>query len=423
MTEPTTTREPTGAADAAPERGNRLPTLLLIAAALALAIATGNLRWETVVTIVLFVVILGVTVILHELGHFIAARLARVRVLEFGIGFPPRAAVLRDRGETVYTLNWLPIGGFVKLEGEDGDEGEDPRSFAVQRLPIKVFILAAGVAMNLLLAFGIFAAITLTGDPALGVYVPYVDPASPAASVGIQVGDVIERVDGRAFSAFGSTSIVSDLNTKIGRTVTLHIVHPDGSASDVQVTLRTAAELAANPDKGALGIGRKAGKDPVTGADLPQIPLEFRVTGDRVGYPVGTAIQLAADRTSTATQLIVGGVGDLVANFVTHPTQAPQASGPIGIAAEIGNVFFTVGPIYTLFLAGILSANLAVVNILPLPPLDGGRILVLVLKSALGRRVSLRAERLTYVVGFALLIGFLIWVSAFDIARQLGGGQ
>lgn len=414
MTEPT----------AAPgERGSRLPTLLLIVAALGLAIATGNLRWETLVTILLFVVILGVTVILHELGHFVAARLARVRVLEFGIGFPPRAAVLRDRGETVYTLNWLPIGGFVKLEGEDGDEGQDPRSFVAQRLPVKVFILAAGVVMNLLLAFGIFAAITLTGDPALGVYVPYVDPTSPAASAGIQVGDVIERVDGRAFSAFGSTSIVSDLNTKVGRPVTLHIVHPDGSASDVRVTLRTAAELAANPDRGALGIGRKAGKDPVTGAELPQISLEYRVTGDRVNYAAGTAIQLAADRTSKATQLIVGGVGDLVANFVTRPTQPPQASGPIGIAAAIGNVFFTVGPIYTLFLAGILSANLAVVNILPLPPLDGGRILVLVLKSALGRRVSLRVERLTYVVGFALLIGFLIWVSAFDIARQLGGGQ
>jgi RIP metalloprotease RseP len=238
------------------------------------------------------------------------------------------------------------------------------------------------------------------------------------------VGDVIERVDGRAFSAFGSASIVSDLSTKVGRTVTLHVVHPNGNATDLQVMLRTAAQLKVHPEWGALGIGKAAVKDPVTGAVIePGIGLQFRVTGDHVNYPVGTAMQLAADRTSTATQLIVGGVGDLVANFVTHPTQAPQASGPIGIAAEIGNVFFTVGPIYTLFLAGILSANLAVVNILPLPPLDGGRILVLVLKSALGRRVSLRAERLTYVVGFALLIGFLIWVSAFDIARQLGGGQ
>jgi regulator of sigma E protease len=409
---------------ASPERGSRRPTVVLILALLGVLVATGQLRWETAVTIFLFVLILGVTVILHELGHFLAARLARVRVLEFGVGFPPRAAVLRDRGETVYTLNWLPIGGFVKLEGEDGDDAEDPRSFSAQRLPTKVFILAAGVAMNLFLAFAIFAAISLTGDPALGVYVPYVDPASPAARAGIQVGDVIERVDGRAFSAFGSSSIVGDLNAKVGRTVALHILRADGTTADLEATLRTRAELVAHPELGALGIGKADVKDPVTGVVTePGKHLEFRVTSDRVTYPVGTALGLAADRTGTATQLIVAGVGDLVGNFVTHPTQAPQASGPIGIAAEIGNVFFTVGPIYTLFLAGILSANLAVVNILPLPPLDGGRIMVLVLKSAFRGRVSLRAERLTYVVGFALLLGFLVWVSAFDIARQLGGGQ
>jgi regulator of sigma E protease len=407
--------------DAPKRRG--VPTLLVLVALVAVAIATGQLAWETVVTLLLFVVILGVTVILHELGHFVAARLARVRVLEFGVGFPPRAAVLRDRGETVYTLNWLPIGGFVKLEGEDGDDAEDPRSFAAQRLPIKIFILAAGVVMNLLLAFVIFASISLTGDPALGVYVPYVDPTSPAAAAGIQVGDVIERVNGQAFSAFGSSSIVSELNARVGKTVSLRVRMPDGSASDIEVTLRTAAQLKANPDLGALGIGRKETTDPVTGADLPAIPLEFRATPDKVLYPPAMAISLAADRTGTATQLIVSGVGDLVANLVTHPTQPPQAAGPIGIAAEIGNVFFTVGPIYTLFLAGILSANLAVVNILPMPPLDGGRILVIVLKSALRGRVSLQAERLTYVVGFALLIGFLLWVSAFDIARQFGGGQ
>ena len=104
------------------------------------------------VTIVLFVVVLGSLVLIHELGHFITARLAGVRVLEFGIGFPPRAKVIRARGETLYTLNWLPIGGFVKLEGEDGDDAGDPRSFVRARLPVKLVILAAGVAMNLLTA-------------------------------------------------------------------------------------------------------------------------------------------------------------------------------------------------------------------------------------------------------------------------------
>src|SRR3989304_4208431 len=96
---------------------------------------------QPIITLVLFVLILGVLVIVHELGHFIVARLARVRVLEFGIGFPPLARVLRDQGETVYTLNWLPIGGFVKLEGEGGDEADDPRPFAPQPLWKKLVIL------------------------------------------------------------------------------------------------------------------------------------------------------------------------------------------------------------------------------------------------------------------------------------------
>ena len=114
---------------------------------------------QSIITIVLFVAILGVLVIIHELGHFVTARLANVRVLEFGVGFPPRAKVLRSKGETLYTLNWLPIGGFVKLEGEDGDAADDPRAFSAQRLPTKLWILVAGVLMNLLLAFVIF-----TGD-------------------------------------------------------------------------------------------------------------------------------------------------------------------------------------------------------------------------------------------------------------------
>ena len=88
---------------------------------------------QSIITIVLFILILGVLVVIHELGHFVTARAFRVRVLEFGIGFPPRAKVLRSKGETLYTLNWLPIGGFVKLEGEDGDDADDPRSFAAQR--------------------------------------------------------------------------------------------------------------------------------------------------------------------------------------------------------------------------------------------------------------------------------------------------
>ncbi|MEW5991843.1 MAG: M50 family metallopeptidase [Chloroflexota bacterium] len=358
---------------------------------------------RTLITIVLFLGILGILVLIHEVGHFVVARLFRVRVLEFGVGFPPRAKVLRNRGETIYTLNWLPIGGFVKLEGEDGDEAGDPRSFVAQGLPRKLAILVAGAAMNLVLAFVIFTGIALTGDPAIGYRIGLVEEGSPAALAGLRVGDVIERVDGRIFGAFGPGDVIGEIRSKAGNRVVLTI-RRDGTTLEVAATLRSQADVEAG--KGALGVGALAG----------------RTTDDRVTYDPATALGLGVDRTVTATRLIVDGVGQLIEGIVQRPTEPPLAQGPVGIAAGIGDVFFNLGPTITLYLAGFLSANLAVVNILPFPPLDGGRTLMLVIKRFAGQRVSLRAERLTYFVGFAMLLLFLVWVTAFDIARGLGGG-
>ena len=375
---------------------------------------------RTLVTIVLFFGILGLLVLVHEVGHFIVARLFRVRVLEFGVGFPPRAKVLRDVGETVYTLNWLPIGGFVKLEGEDGDEAGDPRSFAAQALWKKLVILLAGVAMNVVLAFAIFAGIALTGDPAIGVYVPYVDPGSPAETASVRVGDVIERVEGQAYGMFtGLEPLLDDLRDQAGQTVALTVRRGDDLV-ELTATLRTADEVDAG--KGALGIGKAAVRDDRGNVVEPGIPLEGRLTRDKVTYPVEDVLGIGVERTVTAMGLIIDGVGQLVTAIVTRPTEPPPASGPVGIATQIGDVFWSLGPIVTLYLAGILSANLAVVNILPFPPLDGGRMLMLILKRFVGERLSLRAERLTYFVGFAMLLAFLVWVTAFDIARGLGGG-
>jgi regulator of sigma E protease len=383
--------------------------LLLVLAYLVFGLLTGSISGQTIGTVVLFVVILGVLVLVHELGHFFAARIANVRVLEFGVGFPPRARVLRAKGETVYTLNWLPIGGFVKLEGEDGDAADDPRSFSSQRLITKVLILAAGVVMNVVLAFAIFVGIAAFTDPAVGVTVPYVDPGSPADTAGLVVGDVVERVDGRYFGGFAdSWTILDELRSKAGQSVTLTVRHTDGTTTTPTVTLRSASEISAG--KGALGIGKQGA--PVTAEALDA----------RVEHSLGESIGIGASRTGWAMGIIVGGVKDLFVNAVTNPTQPPQASGPIGIAQTIGDVFWSAGIAATLYLVAILSANLAVVNILPFPPLDGGRILMILLKRVLGSRISLRAERLTYFVGFAVLFAFLIWVTAYDILRGLGGG-
>src|SRR5690242_2983088 len=178
---------------------------------------------QPIVTIVLFFLILGTLVVIHELGHFVAARVAGVRVLEFGIGFPPRAKVLRSGGETLYTLNWLPIGGFVKLEGEDGDDAGDPRSFVRARLPVRLVILLAGVLMNLLTAFVIFAMIAWLATPLQGLRFAAVQPDSPASAAGLQPGDTILAVNGRQYEFFGSTSALEDLQDNVGRPVSLEI--------------------------------------------------------------------------------------------------------------------------------------------------------------------------------------------------------
>jgi len=406
---------------------------------------------DTLVTVVLFVVVLGGIVLWHELGHFLVARLARVRVLEFGVGFPPRArslgrggvsaadtsgyaeareaALLASRDDeaaheavletpeiprgTEYTLNWLPIGGFVKLEDENGGEGFDPRSFGRARLVTKLLILVAGVLMNLVLALAIFTGIAWLATPHVGLGFGEVEPGSPAAAAGLQPGDAIIGVDGQQydfFSAYDGTSPITDLRDRAGETVTLDIQHADGTRAEVQVTLRSTAEVEAG--NGALGIRAAPGG------------FEFVYLDQTTGRPFGDALQIGVSETVRWFGLIIDGLSSLVGSLISNPTTAPPVSGPVGIATSLFDVFRTGGPIMVLFFAGVLSANLALVNVLPFPPLDGGRMLMLVLKAIprYGRRISLRAEQTTYAVGFIALFAFLIWITVFDIARQVTGG-
>jgi regulator of sigma E protease len=374
-----------------------------------------------VITIVLFLVVLGSLVLIHELGHFVVARLAGIRVLEFGIGFPPRAKVLRSSGETLYTLNWLPIGGFVKLEGEDGDDTSDPRSFARARLPVKVIVLVAGVAMNLLLSLVIFTSIAWLAAPVVGVTIPVVEPGSPAEAAGLKANDAIISVNGIRHDIFSLSGgdVIQDLRDRVGETVTLQVVHPGGQHVDIEATLRTAAEMR-DPDgdgplkaKGALGISTA---DPKVGWP-PYFPGEY------LQRDLPTAIGVGGHETVRWFGVILSGLGDLASQVVSNPTAPPPVAGPIGIATQIADIFFGAGIVMTIYVAGILSANLALVNILPFPPLDGGRVLMIVLKRIFGARISLRAEQMTYFVGFIFLFAFLIWVSGFDILRILSGGS
>jgi regulator of sigma E protease len=371
----------------------------------------------TLIDIFLLLTILVVLVVIHELGHFVMARRAKVVVHEFGIGFPPRAKVLHHDGETLYTLNWLPLGGFVRLEGEEG-ESDNPRSFVRQRLSTRLIILLAGVAMNIVLAFVLFALIAGLADPSGTVRIGGVQPGSPAEQAGLQggrqidtlpngtpvyddSGDRILAINGQRFAWFdlpeGPTALTNYLRQYPSTTVTLLVERGDGTVEEVTATTRSAEEIARG--LGPLGFQPHSF---VPGATIEREPL--------------AAVAVGADRTLDAATLILRALGD----FITNLTD-PQVSGPIGIVGAIGVVRAEAPPIFMVYLVALLSANLAVINALPFPPLDGGRVAVSLIQAVSNNRISEAAERLVYLTGFILLILLIVWISYFDIQR-LGGG-
>jgi regulator of sigma E protease len=353
----------------------------------------------------LFVILIPL-VLIHELGHFIMARLAGIRVLEFGLGFPPRAKVLGHDRETEYTLNYLPIGGFVRLEGEETDS-DDPRAFTNAALPKQLIVLAAGVGMNLLVALFLFFVVAWAFNPVVQPTIAQVQAGSPAATVGLQSGDSIVSIDGRTyprpsvldFSTVDSTQAWrQDLLAHAGETVHLVIADSAGVERNVTVTLRVPTA-----DQGALGI--------VMGNTLVN-------TG---GDPVNAA-GLAVGATGKAMNLILGAVGDIGKQLVTNPAQAPAGvQGPVGIASDIGHVVEQPNAFMIMLLfAAVISANLALVNVLPLPVLDGGKMVIMVVKKIFGARGVSAFEAFAYVASFGLLLAFMGWITFFDILRVSG---
>jgi RIP metalloprotease RseP len=216
-------------------------------------------------------------------------------------------------------------------------------------------------------------------------------------------------VAGERYQFIAGRTALDSLRSRPGETVVLTVDGPDGTRRDVTVTLRDQAAIDAG--QGALGISQE------------ERPWEIYFDGATTTNPLRESLAIGADQTVRALGLILGGLGTLAASFAADPTGPPPVAGPVGIATQIGDVFWNAGPILTLYVAGILSANLALVNLLPIPPLDGGRMLMITLKRFFGRRISLRAEQLTYVVGMVFLFAFILWVTGYDIIRSLTGGS
>jgi regulator of sigma E protease len=341
--------------------------------------------------ILAFFLILATLILVHELGHFVFAKSMGVRVDEFGLGFPPRLKAWR-RGQTTYSLNIIPLGGFVRMLGENG-ETDRPDSFGAKAPWQRLLILLAGPGMNLLLALAIYFFTFVSGTPKGLTIVTQVQPGSPAALAGLNVGDRISAVNGISVKYFDD--LVGVVDARAGRRVTLVVQRGHSS-----ITTQVVPRLNPPPNQGRLGV-----------------ELGKTVT---VSYAPATALSLSFDS-----------VGTLIASVPLIPQALSQShgsgvSGPIGIAHITTSVVGAEprqGPGIILQWMALLSATLGVLNLLPIPALDGGRIFFVLVSWARRRNLDPEVEGLMHMVGMAALLTLILFVSYQDIARWVTGGQ
>jgi regulator of sigma E protease len=381
-----------------------------------------------VISLVLFIGL----IVVHEFGHFIAARRGGVEIEEFGIFFPPRLYKHKTKAGWNFTINLLPLGGFVKLKGEH-DTDTEPGSYGVAPLWTKTKIMSAGVIMNLLTAFVLFTILALIGMPSLlpnqytvksntkisrqETLVSMVESGSPAAKAGLKPQDQLTAIGlpGQKLEVITTASNLPNLTRSFaGKTVIVDYKQSGKSyQKDVHLLTKSvvAASLKTNNPKGYLGIS----------------PVAFTLRRSTWSAPivaVGFSIQATA-LTFQALGHAVGGLGSLIAGAATGNTTArqngqsnasSQVSGPIGIF-EVLKDGSVLGYQFMLFIIGIISLTLAIMNILPIPALDGGRLWITLVARAFNRPLSAHVEEVVGAVGFLVLISLSIVIAFVDIHR------
>lgn len=353
-----------------------------------------------ILTIVTFIFVLGLLVFVHELGHFLAAKKAGAKVEEFGFGFPPRIFGVK-KGETIYSINWIPLGGFVKILGEDGENKKDPRSFSAQTFPWKVIILIAGVTMNMLLAivllsFGFMIGLPQPTDVDLGETARIRDERiavypssenSPAAEAGINQGDQIKQINGTEITEV--QQLIDEINANQGQETTFLIARGN---EEFEVT----ATPRENPPEGEGSLG--------------VIPIKTGI----VSYPFFESIWKGFEATFGLTAAIIIGFADLLGRLFSGSGAGADLAGPVGIAAMTGQAA-RLGFAYVLQLTVLLSINLAILNILPFPALDGGRLLLVVVERIRKKPLNQKLEHIIHASGFALLLLLMLVVTFRDV--------
>jgi regulator of sigma E protease len=342
--------------------------------------------------LLIFVAVIGVLILGHELGHFLAARLTGVRVDEFGIGFPPRLLTLFRAGGTSFTLNLIPLGGFNRIAGEDDPSVPDGLAAAKKR--VRAFVLLAGPAVNVLLAILAFTvAFKFAAPDTERVLITYVTPETPASDAGVLAGDLVTSVESQPITSFDTMQ--QAISSHLGEAITL-VVERDGQPLTFEIIPRT------------------------------ETPSEQGPIGVVLGYPtreVGwlEAFHLGWDSTWMQFNEVFHLPGRLLRGEI-RPEEA-RVSGLKGIYDMLswaGSVDrSTQRPFFTLNMIGLIAVGLAIANLLPFPALDGGRLIFIAIEAIIGRRISPRYEGLAHAIGFVILLMLMIYINLQDFVNPI----
>jgi len=360
-------------------------------------------------SIILFLVILLLLVLVHEFGHFIVAKKSGIRVDEFAFGFPPRLFSVK-KGETTYAFNALPFGGYVKIHGENpsdvADGGDESRSFTAKPRIIQSAVIVAGVISNLLLAWLVLSLMLMIGATAssedtkytlsdVRVMVVGAQEGSSAERAGIIPGDVVlSLAEGEeAISTPSMQSIAEFISVREGKSIALTY-----KRQQEEKTVEVIPESGIIPDAPAIGISMQ---------EVGTLKL-----------PLHRALIEGARYTWEYTKLTTVGITSFLWATITGHSDFSQVSGPVGIVKAVGQAA-ELGFANLLLFTALISINLAMINILPFPALDGGRLLFIVIESIIRRPIPLKVQNIFNVVGFALLMLLMVVVTFHDIAKSL----
>ena len=356
---------------------------------------------------VVFILMLSILILIHEFGHFFMARFFKMRVEEFGVGLPPRAKTLFKRKNTIFSLNWLPLGGFVKLYGEDMENAEQaasPEAFFNKPMWQRAAVLLSGVFMNFVLGVVIFGAVyTYLGIPTKTnkVFVVEVGKGTPAELAGIkvkgQIGKILLNEQNIQFS--GVDEFLNKIDSLKGKEVQLVLLNSDGSEQTVSITPRL------NPPEGQGPLGVALSSVELKKYEIWQMPFRGMVVGLQEAWSWGKEI--------------VVNFGKIIVNLVTGKGLPKDIAGPVGIY-QVSKEMYKVGWIAVLQFMAILSVNLSILNVLPFPALDGGRVAFLAIEKVIGKKKKNAIEGWVNTLGMVFLLGVMVLVTIKDIVKLFG---